>query len=1193
MADFSQIELVKENARPVKAGRDSALLGRALAASSTSRDAASSFAKERETRRAAFEDQLSKLTSSDSDPLLNWREYIAWLQQAYPNSTTGPSSSSSGILIDALERCTRFIKSDPVLFARYRNDVEYVKVWVAYADLLPDPAEVFKFLHLHRIGEDCSLTYIAWAWVAEVRSNFAFADKVYTRGMSRKAEPLERLKIRYSEFQHRMYKKWINGVASGEVQVDNRTSTTTSSSSSSTASAHSNSNGGATIRAASSLPSAKEFNSDYYSKTVDLEKLSVAIKGGGQESTSSTATTTSASSSRPSDENGGPRPLGVPREALGRITGHAAVRSHRDRAFADDGAYVGSEAELHSLASGLSGGAQVSQQQASQDRRQVSSLTAGTFPARSTTRVSSTTTTAPSTSTTIGASAAPSIASTGSRGSSSNVQIQVFEEEQFSNVARSSTASSSGFVPFDDNLGEQVPNAPTSSASIGRGNSSSGSSSSSSSSSLSTKVAQQQRAIWSDLGTEAGRRKENTIEASKWNEHGPLIQHAGVRPIAPPLPRRPDEQPIADSGSFLVYEDDELVSAEQTSTRSSAYLHPPALSERPKGAVTSKSEDLFANPLSRFEKAASAAPPAPAPAAPLAPRVSTQSVAGVPTTDKNLVKKEVVQAVKSPKGTTTTLAKLTSTLPQASATTSSSSNNERTSLEEIRAMRWLEKNPEIARQIESEASRRATQVHHGHIHTDESTANLPIGFMFNNNTTSISSRRDDTARPSLLQKLGAYLDEDDEKEKPEQPAKKQQLVKSSSSSVHVFSPEPMTHSTKQQSSILAGFGTDLSIIEPNADTMSVGSLINFQGDTRTFSSGALSIQQHSHAAPAKPFKSAASAAAAAPPAAKPFIFSDFDDEPEAPVHVAPKSTKRAALTVIEAPLSSPSPSRLAPSKAPLSVVAPIAVIPPRLIEQPMIPFSDDNDMTINTRLAIADVDLIFGGSSSAPPRGPTTSQASSAPIQKSVFSNAPAVFNEDQQQQQQQQQQPKPAAAAARGERVLPPDARRLSMMFGAKAMLSRRESLSMPVRQQQQREQRDAVPIALASSHAFATSNAPTLFGGGEGRSPIQVSPIRNANAASSIVHNNGAKQLSFSVFEEGDENEGGGDEGGGDDENKAPANVRSDLTARAREQAHFRRVSAGITQPLSPLTAEHFGGGPYALGRVTLHDEENFELV
>lgn len=1149
MADFSQIELVKENARPLKAGRDSALLGRALTSSTSSRDAASSFAKERETRRAAYEDQLSKLTSSDSDPLRDWREYISWLQQAYPNSTTGPSSSSSsstsGVLIDALERCTRFIKSDPVLFARYRNDVEYVKIWVSYADLLPDPAEVFKFLHLHRIGEDCSLTYIAWAWVAEVRSNFAFADKVYTRGMSRKAEPLDRLKIRYSEFQHRMYKKWINGVASGEVQVDTRS--TTSSSTSNMASSASSTNGGGASRATSSLPSVKEFNSDYYSKTVDLEKLSVAIKGGGQESSSSSSSVAASSSRRGGDENGGPRPAGVPREALGRITGHAAVRSHRDRAFADDAAYVGSEAELHSLASGLSGGVQVQQQQASQDRRQVSSQAVGTFPARTSARPSSSIAT--STTTTSSSSAAPTSSTTGSRGTSSNVQVQVFEEEQFS--ARSTTASSSGFVPFDDNLGEQVSSAPTSTASTV-------------SSSMSSKLAQQQRAIWSDLGTEAGRRKENTLDAAKWNENGPLLQHAGVRTIAPPLPRRPGEQPIADSGSILVYEDDELVSAAPSSSLST--YHPPVLTERPKGAVSSKSEDLLSNPLSRFEQASSAAPPAPVPAA-LAPRATIQPPEAIATGTTS--KKEVLTALKSPKAATTPIA--SASTAQVSAPSSSSS--ERTSLEEIRATRWFEKNPEIAKQIESDAARRVTQVQQRHIHVDESTANLPIGFMFNNNTTSISGR-DDTARPSLLQKLGAYLDAENESEKTvkEQPQKKP-FVKSSSSAVHVFSPEPVIQTVKQHGGGLAGFGTDLSIIEPNADTLSVGSLLNFQGDTRTFSSGTLPIQQHANAAPAKPF-----------------IFSDFDEEPEAPLHVAPKSTKRAALSVIDsAPVSSPPPPPSSSSlrttgKGPLAprpaVVAPVAVLPTRVMEPQMIPYSDDNDMTINTRLAIADVDLIFGGSTSGS-RGPafSSSQASSAPIQqRNVPSNAPVAFVEEQQQLQQQR------PAAARGERALPPDARRLSMMFGAKAMLSRRESLSMPVRQQQ----RDTVPIALASSHAFASSNAPSLFGGGENRSPIPVSPIRQSNAAS-MVRDTGPKQLSFSVFEEGDEEEGEG----GEDENKAPVNVRSDVTARAREQAHLRRVSAGITQPLSPLTAEHFGGGPYALGRVTLHDEENFELV
>ena len=83
----------------------------------------------------------------------------------------------------------------------------------AQADLLPDASEVFKFMHAHRIGEDCALLYMAWAWVAEVRGNFAFAEKVFARGVARRAEPLARLQLRYSEFQRRMYRKWLDSGA--------------------------------------------------------------------------------------------------------------------------------------------------------------------------------------------------------------------------------------------------------------------------------------------------------------------------------------------------------------------------------------------------------------------------------------------------------------------------------------------------------------------------------------------------------------------------------------------------------------------------------------------------------------------------------------------------------------------------------------------------------------------------------------------------------------------------------------------------------------------------------------------------------------------------------------------------------------------------------------------------------------------
>ena len=78
------------------------------------------------------------------------------------------------------------------------------------ADLLPDPADVFKYMNSPdvKIGSRTSLFYISWAWLAEHRSNFAFAAKVYERGVALKASPLDRLAARQHEFMRRMWRKW-------------------------------------------------------------------------------------------------------------------------------------------------------------------------------------------------------------------------------------------------------------------------------------------------------------------------------------------------------------------------------------------------------------------------------------------------------------------------------------------------------------------------------------------------------------------------------------------------------------------------------------------------------------------------------------------------------------------------------------------------------------------------------------------------------------------------------------------------------------------------------------------------------------------------------------------------------------------------------------------------------------------------
>jgi len=195
---------------------------------------------------------------------------VSWLQEAHP-------SNARGKLLAVLERATRALLHD----GRYGNDPRYVQLWVGYADLLPDPGEVFRFMHAHRVGEAVSLTYMAWAWLAEHRGNFAFAEKVYSRGISRKAEPVDRLRARYAQFQRRVFRAWVSSGASGR-------------------------------RAGSEPPvDGAEFQRVYSDEgVVCLEGLGTVGEEGGAGGAG--------------DENGARG-----RVALGRLTSHDAARSHR------------------------------------------------------------------------------------------------------------------------------------------------------------------------------------------------------------------------------------------------------------------------------------------------------------------------------------------------------------------------------------------------------------------------------------------------------------------------------------------------------------------------------------------------------------------------------------------------------------------------------------------------------------------------------------------------------------------------------------------------------------------------------------------------------------------------------------------------------------------------------------------------
>ena len=81
--------------------------------------------------------------------------YVRWMQDSYP--------SGNPDLVGLLERATREFKDDE----RYRNDERYLKLWIGYANQLPNPTEVFKFLRVSKIGDQLALYYVATAWTAE------------------------------------------------------------------------------------------------------------------------------------------------------------------------------------------------------------------------------------------------------------------------------------------------------------------------------------------------------------------------------------------------------------------------------------------------------------------------------------------------------------------------------------------------------------------------------------------------------------------------------------------------------------------------------------------------------------------------------------------------------------------------------------------------------------------------------------------------------------------------------------------------------------------------------------------------------------------------------------------------------------------------------------------------------------------
>ncbi|KAL6527191.1 Mitotic spindle checkpoint protein bubr1 [Orobanche gracilis] len=176
-------ELFKENVRPLKRGRNVGLLNGALKSQSNSQLKTSLL-----PHRRMLIEAIDEYTGDD--PLQPWIECIKWVQEAFP-----PGGDCSGLVV-IYEQCVRTFWHED----RYKDDLRYLKVWLEYAENCVDAEVVYIFLEANKIGVTHALFYISYALQMELKNKNKTANEIFNRGISTKAQPVEKLTTAYKKF---------------------------------------------------------------------------------------------------------------------------------------------------------------------------------------------------------------------------------------------------------------------------------------------------------------------------------------------------------------------------------------------------------------------------------------------------------------------------------------------------------------------------------------------------------------------------------------------------------------------------------------------------------------------------------------------------------------------------------------------------------------------------------------------------------------------------------------------------------------------------------------------------------------------------------------------------------------------------------------------------------------------------------
>ena len=157
MIDFAEIEDVKENVQPLRAGRNAKELSKQVRGLKD--QPLTSTVSIFEEGCKEWEEKLAGY--GGDDPLEVWDEYIKWAQQ---NATSDKLSEQ---VVKLLQRCTRAFQAAE----QYKNDARYLRIWIKYIDTVNDPADVFQFLEANQIGTGLALFYTSWALVLELKKS--------------------------------------------------------------------------------------------------------------------------------------------------------------------------------------------------------------------------------------------------------------------------------------------------------------------------------------------------------------------------------------------------------------------------------------------------------------------------------------------------------------------------------------------------------------------------------------------------------------------------------------------------------------------------------------------------------------------------------------------------------------------------------------------------------------------------------------------------------------------------------------------------------------------------------------------------------------------------------------------------------------------------------------------------------------